>query len=463
MDRGSGGDGMDQPEERKQIQSLHPQLPMSSRLPGFSGKSREERLKDVQRVANLNTGEMETLANGAISLPFSRANHMVENVIGVFPLPLSVATNFRVNGREMLVPMVIEEASVVAASSNAAKLAMESGGFSATSAEQVMIGQIQVIHLDDVHKAKAAVDQHRQELVEMANEVFPSLQSFGGGAQDVQCRVIDTPRGEHLVVHLLVNCLDAMGANSINSMCEGISPLIEELTRGRCHLRILSNLSVHRMFKSRATWTKNALERSVAHLGMKGEDVVDAILDAWAFAVGDPFRATTHNKGIMNGIDAVVVATGNDWRAIESGAHAYASFNRERYLPLTAYWKNDKGDLVGEIALPLSLGLVGGATRTHPVAQISLKLLGVKTARELGEIIASVGLAQNFAAMRALATEGIQKGHMRLHAQAIASSAGAPTGLVEAVARRLLDTHGRSGVTVERARAILAEMVRSRL
>ncbi|MDO9537579.1 MAG: hydroxymethylglutaryl-CoA reductase, degradative [Thermoplasmata archaeon] len=391
----------------------------SSNISGFYKMSIEERLKLVKEYADLSEEEILILSNTGCLDP-AKADRMVENVIGTMPVTLGVATNFIVNGKEILVPMATEEPSVIAAASNSAKLVRVTGGFKATTTEPIMIGQIQLTHVEDVEKGKKAILDHKAELLELANSKDPMLIKLGGGARDLEVRIIDTIQGKMLINHLLVNCLDAMGANAVNTMAEAISPRMEELTGGKVYLRILSNLAIHRLARSEAIFSKEALG---------GEDVVNGILEAYAFAAADPFRAATHNKGIMNGIDAVVLATGNDFRAIEAGAHAYAAWKEGGYTPLTSYEKNANGDIVGTIELPMAVGLIGGATAVHPTAKACVKILGVKSASELAQIIVSVGLAQNFAAMKALATEGIQRGHMSLHARNIVSMAAEKMGI----------------------------------
>ena len=391
----------------------------SSNISGFYKMGIDERLKRVQEFADLSDEEMQILSNTGALEP-AQADRMIENVIGTIPVTLGIAMNFIVNGKEYLVPMATEEPSVVAASSNSAKVVRETGGFKTSSTEPIMIGQIQLTHVEDVEKGKAAILEHKAELLEMANSKDPMLVKLGGGARDMEVRIIDSINGPMIINHLLVNCLDAMGANAVNTMAEAISPKIEELTGGKVYLRIISNLAIHRLAKAEAVFSKELLG---------GDDVVNGILEAYAFAAADPFRCATHNKGIMNGIDAVVLATGNDFRAIEAGAHAYAAWKKGGYTPLTHYEKNDNGDLVGSIELPMAVGLVGGATAVHPTARACVKILGIKSAAELGEIIASVGLAQNFAALRALATEGIQRGHMSLHAKNVVVMAGEKIGI----------------------------------
>ena len=409
----------------------------TSKISKFYEKSHKERLEIIKEFASLNDEEMQKLKSfGALS--FEMADRMIENVYTTFPMPLGIATNFVVNGKETLVPFAIEEPSVVAAASNAAKLCE---GFEAKATEPVMIGQIQLVGISDPEDASKKILEHEKEFLEKANAGDSILIKFGGGARKIETKILETKRGKMIRVHLLVDVRDAMGANAVNTMCERITPDIEELTGGQARLRIITNLAVHRTVKAKGTWKKETL----------GEEAIERILDAYEFAANDVYRACTHNKGIMNGIDAVVIATGNDFRAVEAGAHTFASISGE-YKPLTKYSKNSNGDLVGEIELPMAVGLVGGATRTHPIAQISVKLLGVKTASELAEIIASVGLAQNFAAMRALAIEGIQRGHMRLHAKNIAIQAGATGNKIDEIAAQMSE---EKNISVTRAKELL--------
>jgi hydroxymethylglutaryl-CoA reductase len=391
----------------------------SSSISGFYKMGIDERLKKVKEFAELSDEDILLLGNTGALDP-AKADRMVENVIGSIPVTLGIATNFLVNGKDVLVPMATEEPSVIAAASNAAKIARESGGFKATSSEPIMIGQIQLTHVQDPEKAKWAIQDKKAELLELANSKDPLLIKLGGGARDLEVRIIETGQGTMLILHLLVNCLDAMGANAVNTMAEAISPRIEELTGGKVYLRILSNLAIHRLARAEAVFSKESLG---------GEDVVNGVLEAYAFAAADPFRAATHNKGIMNGIDAVVLATGNDFRAIEAGAHSYAAWKAGGYTPLTHYEKTADGDILGKIELPMAVGLIGGATAVHPTAKACVKILGVKSAAELGQIIASVGLAQNLAALRALATEGIQRGHMSLHARNVVTMAADKMGM----------------------------------
>ncbi|MFQ6012457.1 MAG: hydroxymethylglutaryl-CoA reductase, degradative [Thermoplasmata archaeon] len=416
----------------------------SSAISGFYKKSMEERLALVREYGNLSAKEAEKVGNTGAFDP-ALVDRMIENVVGAMPLPLGVAVNFVINGKEVLVPMAIEEPSVVAAASNAAKMARPGGGFRAHTTEPVMIGQIQLVEVPDPHRAKMRILERKEEILELCNAKDPVLVKFGGGARDVEVRILETPQGPMVIVHLLVDCRDAMGANAVNTMAEAVAPLLEEATGGRAYLRIISNLAVKRLARARATFPKEAIG---------GEEVVEGILQGYAFAAADPYRGATHNKGIMNGIDAVVIATGNDWRAIESGAHSYAALGGH-YKPLTTWERDGNGDLVGTIEVPLAVGLVGGATAVHPTAKANVKLLGVKTAQELAEVIASVGLAQNFAAMRALATEGIQRGHMSLHARNVAVTAGATLEEIDEVVRRLV---AEKAVRTDRAEEILKEI-----
>ena len=418
----------------------------SSRIPGFYKLTVEERLEKVSQFAELNEEEkLCFLKNGDLSLAIDKeiADRMIENVIGIYELPLGIATNFLINGKDYLIPMAIEETSVVAAASNAARIARVRGGFEAEASDQVMIGQIQLLHVPDIEKAINNILKARGNLLEVANRQDKVLVSLGGGAKDIEIRRLG--KDEMLAVHLLVDVKDAMGANAVNTMVEAIAPLLEEITGGKARLKIISNLADRRLARARAVFDKEA---------MGGEDVVDAFLEGYRFALLDPYRATTHNKGIMNGIDAVAIATGNDWRAIEAGAHAYAARDGT-YKPLTRYWKDEDGNLVGEIELPIAVGVVGGAVSIHKKAQICRKILGVKTAKELAMILASVGLAQNFAALLALSTVGIQKGHMELHAQNIAVMAGAKGDQIDEIAQRMIK---EGKIRLDRAKELMKEL-----
>ncbi|MCZ7572275.1 MAG: hydroxymethylglutaryl-CoA reductase, degradative [Ardenticatenaceae bacterium] len=417
----------------------------TSAFSGFYALSVDDRAARVAEFAGLTPAEQAGLRE---CLDLESADQLIENVVGRFTLPLGVAVNFVVNGREVLVPMAIEEPSVVAACSYAARLARAAGGFQAEADPPVMIGQIQLLEVPDLDAAEQALRAAEPELLSAANALHPTIVRLGGGATAIDVRRLPkTPVGPMLVVHLLLNTCDAMGANAINTTCEALAPSIEALTGGRVNLRILSNLADRRRARAAAIWPRAAL----ATESFSGDAVVQGIFEAWAFAAADPYRAATHNKGILNGIDALAVATGNDWRGIEAGAHAYAARDG-RYTALTTFSRTAEGDLHGSIELPLAVGIVGGTTRAHPTAQIALKILGISAATELAEIMAAVGLAQNFAALRALATEGIQHGHMALHARQIALAAGASGEEVERVARRLV---AEGQVRLERARELL--------
>ncbi len=410
------------------------------------------RLAAVSDWAGLSPDESQILA-GVMGLSTESADHMVENAVGTFGLPVGVATNFIVNGRDVLVPMVIEEPSVVAGASFAAKLAREGGGFVCSSSEPLMIAQVQILDLADPHAARLDVLANRTRLLAIAQDVDPMLAKAGGGPKDIEARVIESAVGPMLIVHVIVDCRDAMGANAVNTIAERLRPALEEITGGRVGLRILSNLADQRMARAKVTVPVAAMSFESDGRRFEGALVRDRIVEAWAFAAADPYRAATHNKGIMNGVDAVVIATGNDWRAIEAGAHAYAA-RTGRYTSLS-HWGIDKdGNLVGSLEMPMAVGIVGGATKVHPAAKVALKLLGVTTARDLAEIIVAVGLAQNLAAIRALATEGIQRGHMTLHARQVAIAAGASGEQIERVAEQLV---AERGVRLDRAQEILAE------
>ncbi len=417
----------------------------TSAISGFYRLSIKERVKKLREFANLTDEDQSVLeAFGALDAP--TADRMIENVVGTFPFPLGIATNFQINGRDYLVPMALEEPSVVAAASNAARMARQTGGFSASTTDPVMIGQIQVADIPDLEAAQKKISEQKANLLKVANAQDPVLVKFGGGARELQIRRLETIMGPMLVVHLLVDARDAMGANAVNTMCEVLAPLIEDLTKGRVYLRILSNLAVYRLARAEATFPAKALGGSKAVMG---------ILKAYAFAQADPYRCATHNKGIMNGIDAVLLATGQDFRAVEAGAHTFAATREGGYQSLTYYEKTPEGDLQGSIELPLAVGLVGGATRTHPVARVCVKILSVKSANELAEVIASVGLAQNIAALRALSQEGIQTGHMKLHSRNVAIAAGAEGEEVDQVAQKMI---AEKRVRFDRAQEILAEL-----
>ncbi|MBW6467230.1 MAG: hydroxymethylglutaryl-CoA reductase, degradative [Brevefilum sp.] len=388
--------------------------------------------------------------SGEGGLAIDAADHMIENVIGTFSLPIGVARYFRVNGRDVPVPMVVEEPSIVAGASFMAKLARGTGGFIAHTTPPEMIGQIQILDLSDPASARLKLLAEKEALLAEAAQVDPILLKLGGGPRDLVVRLIeDSPIGPFLVAHLVVDVVDAMGANAVNTAVERLAPRVERITGGRVLLRILSNLADRRLARARVTIRTTDL----AFGDFSGEDVRDGIIQAWAFAAADPYRAATHNKGIMNGVDPILIATGNDWRAVEAGAHAYAARDG-RYTSLSTWGQDAAGDLVGTLEMPLAVGTIGGATRVHPGAQASLRLMGIDSAAELAEVIVSVGLAQNLAALRALATEGIQRGHMSLHARQVALAAGAQEEQIDALVQRLV-TDGI--IRIDHARAILAE------
>lgn len=421
--------------------------------PKFYTMSLAERRAWLRANTSLSDSDLDAL-QGVPGLGMEQADHMIENAFGVFNLPLGIAQNFIVNGRAVFVPMTIEEPSVVAGASFMAKLA-QPAGFSASTTAPEMIGQIQVLDLDDPIQALARLLKEKEALLAEAALVDPVLVGLGGGPRDLEVRLLEHPAlGKFLVVHLIYDVRDAMGANAVNTALEKIAPRVAAITGGRTHLRILSNLADRRLARARVTISLGNL----AFADYAAETVRDGIIEAWAFAAADPYRAATHNKGIMNGVDAVVIATGNDWRAVEAGAHAYAARSGQ-YTSLSTWGKNAQGDLTGELEMPLAVGTFGGATRVHPGAQAALKLMQVQSARDLAEIIVSVGLAQNLAALRALATEGIQKGHMALHARQVAIAAGAPIDLVDRVADQMVR---EKTVRSDRATEILHEITASR-
>ncbi|MEM3549661.1 MAG: hydroxymethylglutaryl-CoA reductase, degradative [Candidatus Bathyarchaeia archaeon] len=419
----------------------------TSMFSGFYKLSPKERLQFVKEFAGLTDQECASLQSTG-SLPLELADRMIENVVGAISIPLGIAVNFLINSRDYLIPMAIEEPSVVAAASYAAKMARDGGGFFTNSTPPIMIGQVQAVGVKDPYAAKMRVLQAKDVLLKKANDQDPVLVSMGGGAKDLDVKIIYTARGPMVITELHVDCRDAMGANAVNTMCEAVAPIIERATGGRVYLRIISNLAVKRLARAWCTVPKEAVG---------GEEVVEGIVNAWAFAAADPYRAATHNKGIMNGVIAVTLATCNDHRAIEAGAHAYAARNGQ-YTTLSTWEKNENGDLVGSIELPMAVGLIGGAVRTHPIAKICLKILGVKTANELAEVLAAVGLAQNLGALRALAHEGIQRGHMSLHARNIAIAAGATGEIIDLVAEKMVEERK---IRMDRAKELIEEFTAS--
>jgi hydroxymethylglutaryl-CoA reductase len=425
----------------------------SSRLPGFHSLSTQDRAKRVAEWAELDEAERHALAGPGLEIEL--AEQMIENVVGMHGLPLGIAPNFLINGRDVLVPMAIEEPSVVASSSFMARVVRDAGGFQTSSTEGVMIGQIQVLDVPDPWAARFHLLAQKQRLLDAANQTGPVVVSLGGGAREIEVRVLaESAVGPMLVVHLLYDVRDLMGANALNTALETVAPLVEEISGGRVHLRILSNLADRRLARALCAIPTELL----AFDQYSGSHVAQGIVEAWAFADVDPYRAATHNKGIMNGIDAVALACGQDWRAIEAGAHAYAA-RSGRYTSLSTWGRDREGRLVGTLELPMAVGTVGGASRVHPGARAALKVIGAQGARELAEVMAAVGLAQNLGALRALATEGIQKGHMALHARQVAVAAGASGDQVQVVAARLV---AERRIRLDRAQEILTEITRNR-
>ena len=412
----------------------------NSRLGGFYKLSVAERRDLLAGIAGLTPEQVE--AWGATGeLDEGAADRMIENVVGTYSLPIGVATNFVIDGAHYAIPFVLEEPSVVAAASNMAKRCLTNGGFTSNNDDPIMIGQIQVVDCEDPVAAKDAIIASKNDLVASCNEVDPILIKFGGGCKDINARVLETDSGPMVIIHILVDCRDAMGANAVNTMAETIAPTVEGLTGGTVILRIISNLAVHRLARVSAIFTPEEMSDSGKD-PEQGSEVIGGVVQAYHFAKADPFRATTHNKGIMNAISAVAIACGQDWRAIESGAHSYAAHERT-YGSLTEWSKDDNGNLVGSIELPMAVGLVGGAVRVHPAAQANVALLGTTTADELAKVIAAAGLAQNLGALRALATVGIQAGHMKLHVRNMAVTAGAEGEEVDIVAARLREKGDR--------------------
>ena len=399
----------------------------SSEIPGFYKLSPAERMKVVQKLTGITDEEAKTLGNTG-GLPPEVADRMIENVVGGMTIPLGIAVNFLINGKDYLIPMALEEPSVVAAASNAAKMARVKGGFKVTNTGPIMIGQIQVVSPSDPNGAKLQLLNRKEAILAKANEQDPLLVSLGGGAKDLNVKVVSSIKGPMVIAELIVNTGDAMGANAVNTMAEAVAPMIERLAKGRALLRIISNLADRRLVRASAVFDKDAIG---------GEEVVEGIVYAYAFAKADPYRCATHNKGVMNGVVAVGIACGQDIRALEAGAHSFAA-KLGGYRPLTTWEENADGDLVGALEMPMAVGLVGGASKVHPAAKAAIRILGVKTAIELAEVMGAVGLAQNFAALRALASEGIQKGHMKLHARSMAMSAGAKGKLVDVVAEEMV-------------------------
>ena len=415
-------------------------MPDSS-ISKFFEKSRKERLDTVANFANLSNDDLSILENDCGGIIFEQADKMVENAIGTFSLPLAIATNFQINGKDYLIPMVIEEPSVIAAASKGAKIARIKGGFEVSADESYSIGQIQVLDVD-VKSASEQINNSSKEILELANSKSNTLSKMNKGAKDVYCKELDTPSGKMLIVELLIDVGDAMGANVTNTMCESVAPLIEQITGGRTLLRILSNYSTRRMVKAQAVFEKESVG---------GEQIVDNIVLAYEFADNDVYRAVTHNKGIMNGTIAVANAVGQDSRAIEAAANAYAA-SSGRYRSLSKWSKDENGNLVGILEIPLSVGIVGGIANVHPIAKICTKILGVSSAKELACVMTATGLAQNYSAIRALATEGIQKGHMRLHARNLASAAGASSEQIDDIVKKMIKDNN---ISLNKAKELL--------
>ncbi|MEI3613660.1 hydroxymethylglutaryl-CoA reductase, degradative [Pseudogracilibacillus sp. SO30301A] len=413
-------------------------MEISSRVPGFYKMSIEERKQYIIDLYDLSEEDAVQLLD-QVSLPEETADKMIENVVGTFSLPLGLGLNFLIDGKDYIIPMAVEEPSIVASASYIAKIVREAGGFKTEATERIMIGQIQVVGCPDFDKAKRAILAEKETLIRAANDAYPSLVARGGGAEELEVRIInesDSKYNQMLIVHLYVNTCDAMGANIINTMAESLAPVVEHLTDGKVYLRILSNYADRSLAKATCTIPPELL----ASDGFTGEEVRDGVVHAYEFAASDPYRAVTHNKGIMNGIDPVIIATGNDWRAVEAGAHAYAS-RHGQYSSMTTWSVDEAGNLVGELELPMSLGIVGGASRVHPMAKLAYKILRVGSAKELARVIVSVGLAQNLGALKALVSDGIQKGHMALHSRSVAMAAGASGDLVDIIAKKLVESN----------------------
>ena len=421
----------------------------SSRVPGFYRLSVEERRKFVKEFSDLKEEDIKPLIEEG-GLPVSLADKMIENVVGTMEIPVGIAINLLINGKDYIVPMAIEEPSVVAAASYMAKVARENGGIKASADDPIMIGQIHLGGIVSMEDAKKKIMENKQKLLKVAEEQDPTLTKYGGGPRDIELRVVEHEDGDKfLVVHLLVNCADAMGANIVNTMVEAIAPILEELTGGKAYLKIVSNLAIYRLARA---------EVRIKPSTIGGEEVVDRIVVASKMAEADVFRACTHNKGIMNGISAIALATGNDTRAVEAGAHAYAAFDG-KYKPLAIWRRDEEGNLIGRLELPIAVGTVGGATKVHPIARANLKILGVKSARELAAVMAAVGLIQNLAAIRAIVTEGIQRGHMELHARNLAIMAGADASIADKVAEKVVEKARKEGkkITLDLVRSVLED------
>ncbi len=427
----------------------------TSRFPGFYNMTVEERRQLLTTMDTFTDEEKGHLFSNE-PLPTDTADKMIENVVGIFPLPLGLGLNFLINGKEYVIPMAIEEPSVVASASYIAKTVRNAGGFTTEATDRVMIGQIQVVGCPDFQAAKEAVLKEKDALIADANAAYPSLVARGGGAEDLEVRVLneesDSKYGQMLILHVYINTCDAMGANIINTMVESLAPTVETITEGKVYLRILSNYPDRCLARARCVIPPDLLQTG----SYTGEEVRDGVIHAYEFAASDPYRAVTHNKGIMNGIDPIVIATGNDWRAVEAGAHAHAA-RFGKYSSMTEWSKDEEGNLVGELELPMSVGTVGGSTHVHPISKLAYKILDVDSAQELAQVIVSVGLAQNLGALKALATDGIQKGHMALHSRSVAIAAGATGEMIDIIAERLVD---EKEIRVGKAKEMVEEYIK---
>ncbi|WP_164670728.1 hydroxymethylglutaryl-CoA reductase, degradative [Virgibacillus doumboii] len=427
----------------------------TSRIPNFYNMSVEERRHLLTEMDSF-TGEEADYLYSKEPLPTETADKMIENVIGTFPLPLGLGLNFLINGKEYVVPMAIEEPSVVASASHIAKIVRNAGGFSTEATDRVMTGQIQVVGCPDFDAAKETILNEKDALIKDANAAYPSLVARGGGAEDLEVRILneesDSQYGKMLILHVYINTCDAMGANIINTMVESLAPTIEQLTEGKVYLRILSNYPDRCLARARCVIPPDLLKTG----NFSGEEVRDGVIHAYEFAASDPYRAVTHNKGTMNGIDPIVIATGNDWRAVEAGAHAHAARNG-KYGSMTEWYKDEEGNLVGELELPMSVGIVGGSIKVHPTSKLAHKILDVDTAQELAQVMVAVGLAQNLGALKALATDGIQKGHMALHSRSVAIAAGATGEMIDIIAERLID---EKEIRVGKAKELVEEYIK---
>lgn len=427
----------------------------TSRIPGFYKMTIDERRELIAKLHSFSEEELQSLFSKE-ALSVETADKMIENVIGTYPLPLGLGLNFLINGKEYAVPMAVEEPSILASASYIAKIVRDAGGFITEATERMMIGQIQVVGCPDIYAAKNAIMKEKEAIIKEANDAYPSIVARGGGAKDLEVRILNeesnSKYSQMLVLHIYINTCDAMGANIINTMVESLAPTVEKLTEGKVYLRILSNFTDRCLARAKCVIPAERL----ASDGFSGEEVRDGIVHAYEFAASDPYRAVTHNKGIMNGIDPVIIATGNDWRAVEAAAHAYAA-RHGQYSSMTEWSVDEEGNLVGELELPMSIGIVGGSIRVHPMAKLAHKILDVESAEELAQIIVAVGLAQNLGALKALVTDGIQKGHMALHSRSVAIAAGATGEMIDIIASELVKV---KDIRVGRAKQLVGEYKR---